>query len=421
LAEFTGERLVPELVNADLLNEHLARYVFARQFAHGKHVLDAGCGVGYGSAALASVALSVKGLDYSSEAITEGRSRFAAPEFIEGSCEAMPFDAGQFDLVIAFEVIEHLSGWEAFLQECVRVLTPGGLLIVSTPNREYYSESRRDAGPNPFHVHEFDAAEFRAELQARFGEVKLLLQNHAHGVAIAPAEHADTGVLSLSGTSHADDANFFVALCSQQPVSAPAPFFYLPTAGNVLKEREHHIALLEQDLAARNAEHRNLVEQFRALQYELEERNEWAANQHRESVERGERIVALQAELQQTQQAATQTVARLEFERQQSNAWAEKVQTQLENLGCEHVNLQAEHERLAQWHHASEARRDVLEHQLDEQLQAAVTDLARCNQLLTTAEQTVVERTRWAQDLQAKAAASNWIRIGRKLGLVPQL
>ena len=53
LAEFTGERVIPGEVDADLLNEHVARYLFAARMAGGRRVLDAGCGSGYGVAELA--------------------------------------------------------------------------------------------------------------------------------------------------------------------------------------------------------------------------------------------------------------------------------------------------------------------------------------------------------------------------------
>ena len=61
--EFTGERVVPGQTDVDLMNEHLARYGFAESLVAGKRVLDAGCGVGYGSARLARSADRVVGLD----------------------------------------------------------------------------------------------------------------------------------------------------------------------------------------------------------------------------------------------------------------------------------------------------------------------------------------------------------------------
>ena len=63
MAEFTGERVIPGQVDADLLNEHLARYAFAARLSRRKQVLDAGCGAGYGSAELARTAAGVLGID----------------------------------------------------------------------------------------------------------------------------------------------------------------------------------------------------------------------------------------------------------------------------------------------------------------------------------------------------------------------
>src|ERR1700722_18623468 len=105
--EFTGERVIPGLVDADLLNEHMARYAFAARLARGKSVLDAGCGAGYGSAELAHSAFSVTGVDSAAEAVEFARANYRAPNltFEQGSCEELPHTDGSFDLIVAFEVI----------------------------------------------------------------------------------------------------------------------------------------------------------------------------------------------------------------------------------------------------------------------------------------------------------------------------
>lgn len=476
MPEFTGERLVPELVEADLLNEHMARYVLARSLAAGAEVLDAGCGVGYGTAELARAAASVVGLDCAADAIAEARRRYGALQFLEGACEQMPFDAGRFDLVVAFEVIEHLDDWRAFLRECVRVLRPKGRLLVSTPNKTYYAESRREAGPNPFHRHEFDYAEFQTELRACFGHVTLLLQNHAEGVLIAPPGPLANGRLAGPEAHPQGDpehAHFFIALCSQAEVASPAALFYVPGAANVLRERERHIDLLSSELtlknqaiAERNAEHQHLVDRFRALQVELEERNQWAADRQRESAERGDRIVALQQELEERNRWAADRhreslergarIVTLQQELEERNQWAADRQRESEQRGQRVVTLQqelADHQQQAQaaldqlhaelrqsvaWAQERDRAFEELARQSDEQaralrlqLEAAVADLARAVTLLDQAEAMVVERTAWAQREQqraetldrmvALASSSRWMRLGRKLGLGPKL
>ena len=169
--EFTGERVVPGLVDADLLNEHLARYRFAARSARSSgraqrcsmrdadRVTEA-----RNSAQLRALSAST----FRRRRWPMRRASFRGPGFIfcRVAATALPFADGSFDLVAAFEVIEHLERWEEMLSEARRVLRPSGVLLVSTPNKAYYAEARGAAGPNPFHVHEFEYGEFAAALQS---------------------------------------------------------------------------------------------------------------------------------------------------------------------------------------------------------------------------------------------------------------
>ncbi len=237
------------------MNEHMARYTFAARLSRGKRVLDAGCGAGYGSAELALQALSVSGVDVAAEAVEFAREHYQAPnlEFAQGSCTALPYGDACFDLVVAFEVIEHLENWREFLLEARRVMAPGGQFIVSTPNKLYYTESRGAQGANPFHVHEFEFGEFREELCRIFPHVSMFLENHVEGVTFQPHEAGQTVEVRVdAGEPAPEESHFFVAVCAHRPQIGNPTFVYVPRAGNVLREREHHIALLEQELAQKN-------------------------------------------------------------------------------------------------------------------------------------------------------------------------
>jgi SAM-dependent methyltransferase len=165
------ERIVPDETEPGIVAIHRKRYEFARPLCEGRDVLDAGCGVGYGTAFLAERARHVVGVDVDPEAIAYARRRYAAPnvEFRVGDVAALDLGDASVDVACSFETIEHLADRDAFLVEMRRVLRQHGTLIVSTPRADRTVE--RPA--NPFHAVELSAADFEALLRRHFGEVEL--------------------------------------------------------------------------------------------------------------------------------------------------------------------------------------------------------------------------------------------------------
>jgi len=420
LAEFTGERVIPGLVDPDLMNEHLARYAFAARLARGKHVLDAGCGSGYGAAELAKTAVAVLGVDQAADAVTFARENFRLPNlhFAEASVAALPHPDASFDLVVAFEVIEHLENWQDFLLEVRRVLVPTGQFIVSTPNKLYYAETREKAGPNPFHHHEFEFAEFRNELAAFFQHISLFLENHVGGVVFQPVEVGETAEVRCDGAEAAPaESHFFVAVCAHRPQIGNTTFVFVPRTGNVLREREQHIGKLERELeikdewleksklelVALNQEHQKLLEMFRRGKEELEARNQWAQKLNQELEERSARVAQLQDELTSEQTSARAVVDQYE----------KKV-----------LALEEDVRQRTEWALETEKR-------LSKELEEKSQELAQCVDVLHQAEKTVEERTAWAQSIERQKnqleeqisllRASRWLKLGRRFGLGPEL
>ncbi|OFV98135.1 MAG: hypothetical protein A3H28_01735 [Acidobacteria bacterium RIFCSPLOWO2_02_FULL_61_28] len=396
--EFTGERVIPGQGDADLLNEHRARYWFARRFATGKRVLDAACGTGYGSAMLAETAQSLVGVDVEGDAIEYARQHFGSPHihFAQSDCLTLPIPDGQFDLVVAFEIIEHLDNAEAFLAELRRVLDPSGLLILSTPNRLYYTDDRQEI--NPFHVREFSYPEFEEILRPLFPHRAILFENHVAGLAVSGPEAKPNFAASSAGRIFQEEAaaprieeerrgaHYFVALCSARPLGPIEPLLYLPSTGNVLREREIHIHGLIENLAKDRAELRNLSNLF-------DERTRWAN-------ELDQKLSEKDAYVRQLQQDYDGKVE-----------WAQGLEQDLETAKAELQSLQEDYSRKIEWAHS-------LEHDL-EKARAALDQLRR----------EFEERTAWALRLDAELKerredlrlvyGSRWYRLGKYLKLSP--
>lgn len=173
---FTGERLSPGsvLFGVDLAR-HRAAYAHAIQNGRGERLLDLGCGTGYGTAELADAlagAMRVFGLDRVHPAQSSRRDN---ARYLRGDLHGIPLAAETFDTITSFQVIEHLEDPRPYLQAIARLLRKDGVAHISTPN--ILTSDR----VNPWHVHEYEAAELQGKLREHFDEVEML------GVGIGPA------------------------------------------------------------------------------------------------------------------------------------------------------------------------------------------------------------------------------------------
>ncbi len=248
------ERLIPEKHQGALFYlEHLVRYRFAATYAPGRRVLDVACGTGYGAAMLADAgAASVCGVDISAEALSHARSHYAREtvRWIEADARKLPFPDGDFDLISCFETIEHVAAPAEVLDELRRVLSPGGLLLVSTPNAAVSS------GENPFHLHEMTPDAFASELRARFGHVLVAPQVDLGASALGRAGAAGVAPGDVVLPSDTARAPYLVALCSDRPLAElPLALASGPVTDYDENERfRGHIQRLEGGVAERDAE-----------------------------------------------------------------------------------------------------------------------------------------------------------------------
>ena len=179
----TLERLVPaaldptDVTGQETYRLHMERYAFASRFVGSGRVLDCACGVGYGSHHLLAAGdgtQRVTGVDIDESAVAYARANFIDPRLDYVCADGAAFDAEPFDLIVSFETIEHVPDPERLIDNFVRLLAPGGLLVASVPVTP-------SVDVNPFHLHDFTPSSFR-RMFARRGltEQDFLLQRQPY-------------------------------------------------------------------------------------------------------------------------------------------------------------------------------------------------------------------------------------------------
>ena len=115
---------------------HLSAYEEAARLAQDKQVLEIGCNTGYGTKMLSQVCRRIVGVDLSISAMQVAATRYAGENIgyllVDGV--RLPFADGEFELIISFQVIEHISNYNTYLSELKRVLAADGTVVLTTPN-----------------------------------------------------------------------------------------------------------------------------------------------------------------------------------------------------------------------------------------------------------------------------------------------
>jgi SAM-dependent methyltransferase len=105
----TGERTIPGLdVENYWFRRHEVVYQQLAQRCAGRDVLEAGCGEGYGADLIAGVARRVTAVDYDEATVTHVRARYPRVQVVHGNLAELPLPDQSVDVVVNFQVIEHL-------------------------------------------------------------------------------------------------------------------------------------------------------------------------------------------------------------------------------------------------------------------------------------------------------------------------
>jgi SAM-dependent methyltransferase len=282
--EFTGERYMPSVINAQITYEHWHRYAFTKDYIGGKVVLDIACGEGYGSFYMAGFAARVIGIDVSEEAIRHAGDTYQKKnlQFLQSDAAAIHIgESGFADVAVSFETIEHLpeEQQQLFLQEIKRLLKPDGVLIMSTPDKAFYSDV--PGYQNPYHLKEFYNAEYEAFLKSAFQHTVLLQQK------LFPASFIWTDAMEVvrpcfinfienryvMKDTFSSAPMYFIALCSDAPLEKITASVLIDENATLHTELTNMIIARDHLVAALRSELHGLQQQLNGLKNEIASRN----------------------------------------------------------------------------------------------------------------------------------------------------
>ncbi len=240
---WNGERL-ETFITGETMTEHLHRYALALGLIGGKKVLDIACGEGYGSHLMSKIAVQVTGIDMDKLTIEKAKKKYQSGNllFLAGSVLKIPAPDNSFDVITCFETLEHITEQEDMLAELKRVLSPYGMLLISTPDKKNYSD--KTGYINPFHKKELYEKEFKDLVNRFFPHTGFYSQHFYMGSFISNGSPPGipirySGDFENIHTDDAADTAYHIAIASENKVPVlPGSFFKHPgTLSQLLEEQ----------------------------------------------------------------------------------------------------------------------------------------------------------------------------------------
>lgn len=230
LNTWTTERLESFTYN-ESTNEHLHRYALVFELVAGKRVLDIAAGEGYGSAILANVAEHVTAIDRNAITVALANREYKSHnlKFLTGSVTHIPCKPDEFDVVVSFGNIEHNGQHTKMMQEIKRVLKPGGLLVISSPDKLYYGKKAKAQLPYPGELYR---DEFESLLKKSFKNTSFLQQRPFCGSVIMPQiqspgnKDAKMYIGNNNYIVNDEEAQYLIGLASDAELPSLKPSLY---------------------------------------------------------------------------------------------------------------------------------------------------------------------------------------------------
>lgn len=165
---FTTEITSEQISSDNPIHQRLFKaYVIARDFVRGD-VLEVGCGEGRGISILMERANSFTAVDKLEDVMHDLRTKYPSGKFLSMNIPPLhELKDNAYDSIVSFQVIEHIEDDKLFLKEIHRVLKPGGIALITTPNHSM-SLSR-----NPWHIREYLPEQLKSLAESVFQTVQL--------------------------------------------------------------------------------------------------------------------------------------------------------------------------------------------------------------------------------------------------------
>jgi SAM-dependent methyltransferase len=297
-------------------------------------------------------------LDYGAVRFARASFGSATLQFCQADAIHLPFQASSMNLVVAFEVLEHVSDQKGLIGEIARVMRHDGLALISTPDKATYTDARNYS--NPYHVRELYREEFLELLVQHFKHVQLMTQQiRAGSLLLSPRESGREGNIVVEGPPGLERALsaplYLLALCSDEKLPesiARASAFLDPTdylfeewsrecdrlnreietlgrwgksteerLSQEVKLRDDIIESLKATLSARDGTIQGLYEEMKReissrdeallrLGIEFDERGRWAIQLDEEVAGRDHKIKELREHLELIEQALAYRILR---------------------------------------------------------------------------------------------------------------
>jgi len=170
------ERWVSGFMFGHIEKDHIDRYIWSYNYVSGKKVLDIACGIGKGSYMIATSgnADEVMGCDLNAEAIRYARHRNSNSKIQFRVQDALLLEwQNEYDTIVSFETIEHVSDVDLFLSKIALALKDKGVFLVSTPISDKSVDNKPD---NPYHFQEWGFQSFQEKVSEFFNIEEVYLQ-----------------------------------------------------------------------------------------------------------------------------------------------------------------------------------------------------------------------------------------------------